>query len=188
MLTFLSDLDTELFYFINVTLANPVTDVMMPFITSNNFLRLLYIAAMLIILWKGSRKLRWLALFSAFALLLSDQLASAVIKPLVDRPRPCHVLTDIRLLVDCGAGKAMPSTHAANAFCQAMLFGWIFPSWRLYLFVFAGLVGLSRVFVGVHYPGDVFAGAVLGVLIAYGVLLLFRAFSARFKLMILEDL
>ncbi|RKX25628.1 MAG: phosphatase PAP2 family protein, partial [Candidatus Zixiibacteriota bacterium] len=116
MLETLVDIDTAVFLFLNVTLANPVTNLIMPIVTSDNLLRVLYAIAVVLLLWKGDTKLRWIVLFSALTLLLTDQLSSSVFKSLFDRPRPCHVLPDINLLVNCGSGMAFPSSHAANAF------------------------------------------------------------------------
>jgi len=164
MFEWLGGIDRELFYFFNVTLANPVTDLIMPFLTSNNVLRTLYALALILMFWKGDRKLCWLALFSGLVVLISDQLVSSVLKEIIDRPRPCHSgqLTDIRLLVPCGAGKSMPSAHAANAFGLAVFFSWYYRRLLWYLLVFAALVALSRVCVGVHYPGDIAAGGLIG--------------------------
>lgn len=174
MLETLHNIDEAVFIFLNVKLANPVFDTAMPIITADNLLRVLYGVAMALVLWKGPSNLRWLVLFSAIALLLSDQLSSHVLKPLIGRPRPCHVLEAINLLVGCGGGKAMPSSHAANAFGQAVLFSLGVPRVRWYLLTFAGLVAVSRVFVGVHYPGDVLAGSILGSVCG---LLVFGGFS-----------
>lgn len=162
MLEFLINLDKALFYFINVTLSNPVTDFVMPIITADLWLRVLYGIVALVLLWKGDSKVRWLVLFSALALLITDQAAAGLLKPLINRPRPCHVLENIHLLVGCGGGRSMPSAHAANAFGQAVLFLLYFRKATVYLLVLAALVALSRVFVGVHYPGDIVVGAILG--------------------------
>lgn len=162
MLDWLQQIDQAVFLFINVTLANPVTDAVMPIITNDLWLRIAYGLAMVLILWKGNAKLRWLVLFSALALLVSDQVSAAFLKPLIGRMRPCHTLENVHLLVGCGGGKAMPSSHAANAFGQAFLFGLLYKRVRAGLFVFASLVALSRVFVGVHYPGDILGGAIVG--------------------------
>ena len=89
------------------------------------------------------------------------------------------MLENINLLVGCGGGKAMPSAHAANAFGQAVLFAVLYRRVRLPLLGFATLVALSRVFVGVHYPLDVFAGALLGALVALLLVTIFNRFSAR---------
>ena len=179
MLETLVSLDRAVFLFFNVTLANPVTDLVMPVITSDLYLRILYGAAMALLLWKGNARLRWLVLFSAVALTLTDQVASSFLKPLIDRPRPCHVLSDIHLLVGCGGGKSMPSSHAANAFGQAALFSLCVRRVRWYLWAFAALVAMSRVFVGVHYPGDILGGALLGVAVGVAVTFAFEQFEVR---------
>ncbi|HOD65756.1 MAG TPA: phosphatase PAP2 family protein [candidate division Zixibacteria bacterium] len=165
MLETLNAVDRALFLFVNMTLANPVTDLLMPVVTSDVLLRVGYGAAMVILLLRGDARVRRVVLFSAAALVLTDQLSSAVLKPLIARPRPCQALTDIHLLVACGGGKAMPSSHAANAFGQAALFALAAPRWRWLLLALAAVIALSRVFVGVHYVGDVAVGTLLGAAI-----------------------
>ncbi len=186
MLEFLGSIDEALFFFINATLANPATDLLMPIITSDHLLRIAYAAAMAGLLWKGSPRFRWLILFSGLALLLADQTSSHLLKPLIGRLRPCHTLEGVNLLVGCGGGKAMPSSHAANAFAQAVLFAVFATRVRWPLLIFAGLVAISRVFVGVHYPGDVLVGSCLGAgigaLVAYGFVLFERRFAGRMGL------
>jgi len=168
MLEWLAQLDAAVFLFINVTLANPVTDLIMPVVTSDNLLRVLYATALILILWKGSARLRWTALASIFVLAVTDQAVSHLLKPWIGRLRPCHVLDGINLLVGCGGGKSMPSSHAANAFGQALLFGWLYRPVRWWLLAVAAVIALSRVFVGVHYPGDILVGAIIGSLVGSG--------------------
>src|SRR5207247_494328 len=60
---------------------------------------------------------------------------------------------------------SFPSGHAANAFGAATVLAWFFPSVRTPLYLVAGLVAVSRVLRGSHFPTDVWAGAVLGVMI-----------------------
>lgn len=177
MLDFLISVDQALFLFINVSLANPVTDVIMPVITYDTLLRVLYGAAIAVLLWRGNARLRWLVLFSALALAAADQLSSAVFKSIIARPRPCHVMHDIHLLVDCGAGFSLPSSHAANLFSQAALFSYHVRPATWYLVLCAGLVAISRVFVGVHYPVDILAGALLGSIVGGVAALAFREFE-----------
>jgi len=176
MLDTIVQLDHMLFLFFNVTLANPVTDLVMPIITSDVLLRLLYGVTMALLLWKGDARLRWLVLVSVIVLALTDQISAGLLKPMIGRLRPCHVLENINLLVGCGGGKAMPSAHAANAFGQAVLFAVLFRRVRWPLLSFAALVALSRVFVGVHYPADVFAGTLLGALVALLLVTIFNRF------------
>jgi len=179
MLEFLDNIDRVLFLFLNVKIANPVTDFLMPVITSNNFLRILYFLAMLLILIKGNARLRWLVVFSAITLLITDQLSAGYLKPLFARTRPCHEMMDINLLVNCGAGYAMPSAHAANSFGQAFLFSQAVKKIRVYLYLFASLVAISRVFVGVHYPFDVFFGFVVGGMSGLAVFWFFTKFEKK---------
>ena len=176
MLESMVELDRALFMLINVKLANPVTDFVMPLVTSDFLLRSCYAAAMVLLLWKGDARLRWLVLFSAVALTVSDQVSAGLLKPWIGRLRPCHLLENINLLTSCGGGNSMPSSHAANAFGQAVLFGYLYRVVRWPLIGLAVLVALSRVFVGVHYPGDILAGALLGVLGGLLLAWLFRRF------------
>jgi undecaprenyl-diphosphatase len=162
MLEFLETIDKAVFIFVNVRLANPVTDFIMPLITADFNLRLLYGIAMVILLLKGDARLRWLVLISVVTLVLTDRFTAGFLKNFFMRPRPCHILSEINLLVACGSGYAMPSTHAANAFGQAALFGSQYHKARPYLYSFASLVAVSRVFVGVHYPLDIIVGGVIG--------------------------
>lgn len=180
MLEIMVEIDRALFLFINVQLANPVTDIFMPLVTSDIVLRLLYGVAMALLLWKGDARLRWLVLFSALALAASDQQAAGLFKPLIGRLRPCHTLENINLLVACGGGKSMPSAHAANAFGQAVLFGVLYRKVRWPLLGLASLIALSRVFVGVHYPADVLVGALLGTVVALATIWVFSLFAGRF--------
>lgn len=178
MLESLNQIDQAVFFFINASLQNPFTNVIMPVITNDWVLRAMYALAMLTILWKGNARLRWLVLFSVVALVLSDQIAAGYLKPLIARPRPCHGLAEINLLVGCGGGYAMPSAHAASSFGQAALFSFHYRKFAGYLYGFAALVALSRVFVGVHYPGDILAGAALGTIIGVALAVVFTRYYA----------
>ena len=169
MLDDLAGLDRAIFLFFNVHMANTVTDIVMPLVTSDTLLRIAYLMAALILLWKGDRRTRWLVLFSALTLAVTDQMVSHWLKPLIARPRPCHTLPidSIRLLVGCGSGYSMPSSHAANAFGQAILFGLAFRRAIWWLVGLAVVIAFSRVFVGVHYPGDILTGSLLGALTGF---------------------
>ena len=178
MLETLNSIDQAVFAFINLNLANPVTDFIMPAVTSDILLRIIYAIGILVLLWKGNRRLRWMVLFSAIVLLLTDQIVANFLKHWIERPRPCHTLEEINLLVGCGGGFSMPSAHAANVFGQASLFSWHYREARVYLMIFAAIVAISRVFVGVHYPADILVGSAIGILIGIAIGLAFSGFES----------
>lgn len=112
-------------------------------------------------------------LATALTVLLCDQITSSIIKPLAARLRPSHTPGLMTLLhyVDGYRGglHGFCSSHAANSFGVAMFVSLCVR--RKYisflLFLFALCVGYSRIYLGVHYLGDVVFGAVLGILIGY---------------------
>jgi undecaprenyl-diphosphatase len=89
---------------------------------------------------------------------------SSVIKNIVNSPRPLFELFDVRVVGDILFTKGFPSGHTTTAFALASALGVFFPKLRIYLLGVASLVGLSRIYVGAHYPADVLGGAVLGYL------------------------
>ncbi len=99
----------------------------------------------------------------------------------MQRPRPCQneaLKEEVRLLVPCGSGYSFTSNHATNHFALAVFFagtlGVFFKRWRWLLFLWAALVAYAQVYVGVHYPLDVAAGALLGMTIGSLVVLIWK--------------
>lgn len=117
--------------------------------------------------WKLKRAdLKELGVRGVVALLVIAVM-SQLLKHLIGRPRPRFAHADeFTLGPSLASGlDAFPSGHAFNAFGAAAVVAWFAPALRVPMYLVAGLVGLSRIVRGSHFPTDVFAGAVLGVLI-----------------------
>jgi membrane-associated phospholipid phosphatase len=94
----------------------------------------------------------------------------ALLKESIDRARPEHAHSNIDAAVATPGSPSFPSGHTATAFAAAAVVGAIYPRLRWPLYALAALVGLSRIYLGVHFALDVAAGAILGVSIGLGLL------------------
>lgn len=176
MIETLIGIDIEVMRFMNVALSNRLFDVIMPIVTAEWFVRPILVIGIVVAAWRGGKYGRITAVLAVFTIVLSDQLSSHVIKPWVGRLRPCHTLDWVHLLVNCSSGKSFPSSHAINSFGQAILWSCRYPKIARYIYPLATLIALSRVFVGVHYPLDITAGAILGTLCG-GLIFLLHKYS-----------
>ncbi len=166
MAELLQRLDEMLLLWIHQGWRSGPGDLFFTWITeSRHFIIPLAITWLLMVI-RGGRTGRVTALLIAVCLLLTDQLSSHLIKPWVARERPCFAVDGVNALIDQVRSNSFPSSHASNVFGAAALF-WLVRGRRwLWGFLVAALVGLSRIYVGVHYPSDVLAGALLGMLCA----------------------
>ncbi len=99
----------------------------------------------------------------AVLLICTDAVTSYVIKENIGRMRPCRVWDWVRIVDGCAGQYGFPSNHATNMATVAGFLGKILGTRTgLWLAMLASLVGFSRVYMGVHYPSDVFAGFLLG--------------------------
>jgi undecaprenyl-diphosphatase len=114
---------------------------------------------------------RWLlALEAALAVLLARGIVTEAIRFFVSRPRPFEVLR-IETLIPQEGGGAFPSGHAAFFFALATLVFLYNRRWGLAYLFFALLIGIARVFSGIHWPADI----ILGMLVGMGSALAIRA-------------
>ena len=111
---------------------------------------------------------------------IADTLSSKIIKPLVKRDRPCRndqLTKPAVVLINCGAGYSFTSSHATNHFAIAFFFlltiGSILTYSKGLFLIWAASISYCQVYVGVHYPVDITAGAILGSAIGISMAYLF---------------
>ena len=172
--------DTELFLFLN-GLHAAWLDPVMTFISGKLTWTPFYLVLLYLVI-KNYKKQSILIILGIILLIVcSDQVSSGIFKPLFERPRPCHneAIKDLVHLPNgrCGGAYGFISSHACNVFALAVFMtnilkryyrkiGWV-------MFVWASLVAYSRIYMGVHYPGDVIVGAAVGAIIGW---LVFKAY------------
>lgn len=108
-------------------------------------------------------RMRRLLPLGALALaLIPAELLSHGLKAAIDRPRPSISDAAVHPLVAVPASSSMPSGHALTSFAAAVALGAVAPRARPWLLALAAMIAASRVYLGLHYPGDVIVGAAIG--------------------------
>lgn len=140
-------------------------DIVMPIITKLGNGGMIWFALSVILLF--TRKYRWAGAAMLFSLALDLVVCNIILKPLVARIRPCDVNTAIQLLIARPTDYSFPSGHTSASF--AATFALYFSHKKLWIpaFVLAVFISFSRLYLYVHYPTDIFAGIMIGIMLAY---------------------
>lgn len=125
---------------------------------------------MLAILWRRPYPFLLVAATS-----ITTSLLNALFKYAVQRDRPPTVILDPKPLMEVPTTSSFPSGHTSTSFACAYVISRLEPRLTIPVFVLAALIGFSRVYVGVHYPLDVVAGAIFGLIVARALLMLLTA-------------
>jgi undecaprenyl-diphosphatase len=170
MIDKLIELDREAFLFFNGSYL-PWLDPIMLFITSTIVWIPLYLILVYLIIKEYKKEAWTIFLAIAITILLSDQITSSLMKPYFARLRPSQdpaLEGLVHIVQGYKGGKfGFASSHAANTFGLATFF-WLAlggkRKWIAFLFLWAAVVTYTRVYLGVHYPGDIIIGALIGIL------------------------
>lgn len=171
----LEQLDKQLFIKINSDWTNSFFDAIMPWLRNSTTWAPLYLFIGVFVMLNFKVKGLWWAVFFLATVALTDMTGTYIFKHNFLRMRPCSdpdFMIHVRLLLNqCAGGTSFTSNHAANHFGMAAFFAvslrHVLKKW-VWLGVFwAAAISYSQVYVGVHYPTDVFSGALLGL--AFGI-------------------
>lgn len=171
--------DRGMFEAMNKWFSSTFFDALMPVISD---FTVWAIPAVIVWLWffiKTDRRGKMIALSCFLVVAATDQLSATVIKPFVARARPCNVVPQARFYQDGNwittdkfalttykTSYSFPSSHAANIAGMAAFWSYFYPPLTPVALVATFFVGYSRIYLGEHYPSDVLAGFLLGILVA----------------------
>lgn len=188
----LEAIDRDLLLFLN-GLHTPLLDGAMWYISTI----VLWIPLFLFFFFYAFRKGNWLLLLIvffgiAFCILLADRISVEAFKEVFQRYRPSHNLeiqSQIHSVVRSngepylGGKYGFVSSHAANFFAittfLVLIFNRFSKAWY-WLFLWAAIIGYSRIYLGVHYPSDVIVGSLLGLLIGYVVAVIAKKIMRKY--------
>lgn len=182
----IKNIDTELFLFLN-GLHVDWLDPVMTFISGKITWAPFYLLLLFLIIKKYKKQSILIIIGIILLIVCSDQISSGVFKPLFERPRPCHneAIKDLVYLPNghCGGAYGFISSHACNTFALAVYVTHLLKKYyskiAFVMFVWASLVAYSRIYMGVHYPGDVIVGAAVGVVVGIAISKIYDFVSQR---------
>lgn len=181
--------DLDLFWHINRDWTHPVLDWLMPALSAIDAWVPLLGLLLVLLAWRGGKRVRLMLLCLAVALVMSDGVVGNGLKKVFHRVRPrdqmsgvvirdlaittprflalarptTHKLSKVETVPN--EGNSLPSNHAMNLFAAATVVALFFRGWGIAVYGLALLVAYSRVYVGAHWPSDLPPSAALGVLV-----------------------
>ena len=179
MIDFLYNLDLQLFLIINKTISNPIFDVISTFLHQpykNIWFVIIILSIWLFFIYKHKKNRLILMVILPLGIVVTDKIGASI-KDLELRQRPYMSIEKekMNLLVKVkeenngeykntsSSKKSFPSNHSANIFFIYFILSILYSNKNKYFLLIAMVVGISRIYVGVHYPFDVMSGAGIGL-------------------------
>lgn len=154
--------DMYILFIIKKYIQNKYLDILMPIITRLGNLGIIWILMAIILLL--DKPYRMVGNMVLIALIISTVIGEGIIKHLVRRFRPCSKVNNIKLLIKKPLSYSFPSGHTLSSFAVASVLSVFFTEYKLFFLGVAFLIAVSRIYLYVHYPTDVVAGVIFGLL------------------------
>tara|TARA_B100000003_G_C10916562_1_gene365478 strand:+ start:1014 stop:1595 length:582 start_codon:yes stop_codon:yes gene_type:complete len=180
MLEILNSIDTSLMFYLNKSLSNTFFDKIMPFITEKDNWIIPFILLFIYLAFFSGKRGQICLVILIISISLTDSISTYILKPYFQRVRPSHDLYDlINLLVSKGGRLSMPSNHASNIFSATVVVSYFYNKIKIPMYIIAFIIAFSRIYVGVHYPGDIIIGSLFGYAVGWFTLTLWVILKMR---------
>lgn len=155
--------DWDVLYWIQEYMKNAFNDFLMPKLTMLGEVGAVWIIICLILLF--TKKYRRGGIMLAVGLLLGVLIGNAVLKNLVARPRPCWLDENIQMLIAIPKDYSFPSGHTLSSVIAATILTKVNKKFAWFAVPLAAVIAFTRLYLFVHFPTDIIAGLVLGIII-----------------------
>lgn len=162
MIAFLSSVDQTILFFIQTNFHFPILDKIMILATVAGDKGLIWIVLSLLLLI--NKRTRGIGVATLIALTLSTIMGEGLLKHIVQRPRPYADFPWVHLLVDKSTAYSFPSGHTTSSVAAAYVLSKYIKKFAPLIWMAAAAIAFSRLYLFMHYPSDIVAGVVLGLI------------------------
>ncbi len=180
MVDIIQNIDLQVLRFIMNFSDNIFLDKLMILVTTLGNKGAIWIVILFCLIF--NKKYRRVGLMGLSALILSAVLGELIIKNMVQRLRPFITYQAFKLIIDAPSFYSFPSGHTASSFAVVGILATEFKKYRGVLWALATLMAFSRLYLFVHYPSDIIAGIILGLMCAWIIRKVFSRTTTKIKI------